>query len=75
MPSPMYITTVLIDRTMENGYSLGKMKLSQNALTNMTGGTAASISRVMYAREVKIRTSDHGTLDFIFFFFFHCSKT
>lgn len=73
IPSPICITTVLIDRTMENGHSLGKLKLSQNALTNRTEGTAASISRLMCAREVKIRTSDHGTLDS--FFFFHCSET
>lgn len=73
IPSPISITTVFIDRTTESGYHLGKLKFSWNALTNRTGGRAANISRVMYPREVKIRTCDHGALDFFFisdFFFF-----
>lgn len=75
IPSPIGISTVFIDSKMESEYPLGKLKFSQNALTNRTGGTAANISRVMYPREVKIRTCDHGTLVFSLFGFrgFFCN--
>ena len=77
IPSPISITTVFIDSTTESEYSLCKLKLSQNALTDRTGGTVANISRVMCPREVKIRTRVHGTLDFFLLFlilFFNCSE-
>lgn len=63
-----YCYTVFINRTMESGYPLGKLTLSQNALTHRTGGTAVNTSRVVYPRDVKIRTCDHGTLDFFIYF-------